>query len=187
MDVSVVCPQNVKKMLLKKVRWSIGRNGQLNASERSLHRRSGAGANPGYVAKKIKIEWKLLEAVRRWESEKHRSWSMPVEGSRNHVATDGSALESWAGGVRGGGQRCICFDAHSDEACRSKCVHRSSTTSQQKRTEHALVKRRRHWRCQGLGDSGYAARALLPLGHTAPLLRLRAVTRETTSRRQSTG
>ena len=27
-----------------------------------------------------------------WESEKHQSWSMQVEGFRGHVATDGSLL-----------------------------------------------------------------------------------------------
>ena len=30
--------------------------------------------------------------VRTWESEKHKSWSMPAEGSKGHVATDGSLL-----------------------------------------------------------------------------------------------
>ena len=30
--------------------------------------------------------------VRRWESEKHESWSMPVQGFLNHVAADGSLL-----------------------------------------------------------------------------------------------
>ena len=30
--------------------------------------------------------------MRKWESEKHRSWGMQVEGSRGHVATDGSSL-----------------------------------------------------------------------------------------------
>ena len=30
--------------------------------------------------------------VRKWESEKHRRWSMPVERCRNHVTTDGSLL-----------------------------------------------------------------------------------------------
>ena len=28
----------------------------------------------------------------KWESEKHRSWSMPAEGIKGHVATDGSLL-----------------------------------------------------------------------------------------------
>ena len=28
--------------------------------------------------------------VRRWESEKHKSWGIPVEGFRSHVATDGA-------------------------------------------------------------------------------------------------
>ena len=32
-------------------------------------------------------------SVRKWESGEHRSWSMPVEGFRNHVATGGSSLE----------------------------------------------------------------------------------------------
>ena len=27
-----------------------------------------------------------------WESEKHKSWSIPVEGFEIHVATDGSLL-----------------------------------------------------------------------------------------------
>ena len=32
-------------------------------------------------------------SVTKWESEKHRSWNMQVEGFRDHVATDGSLLE----------------------------------------------------------------------------------------------
>ena len=31
-------------------------------------------------------------SVRKWESEKHKSWGMPVEGFMGHVATDGSLL-----------------------------------------------------------------------------------------------
>ena len=37
--------------------------------------------------------------VRRWVSEKHQSWCIPVEDFRNHVATDGSLLgvsEKWS-------------------------------------------------------------------------------------------
>ena len=30
--------------------------------------------------------------VTKWESEKHESWGMPVEGFKGHVATDGSLL-----------------------------------------------------------------------------------------------
>ena len=30
--------------------------------------------------------------MRKWESEKHKSWSMPAEGFKGHVATDGSLL-----------------------------------------------------------------------------------------------
>ena len=31
-------------------------------------------------------------SVTKWESEKHRSWGMPVEGFKGYVATDGSLL-----------------------------------------------------------------------------------------------
>ena len=31
-------------------------------------------------------------SMRKWESEKHKSWSMPAEGFKGHVATDGSLL-----------------------------------------------------------------------------------------------
>ena len=30
--------------------------------------------------------------MRKWESEKSKSWSMPAEGFKGHVATDGSLL-----------------------------------------------------------------------------------------------
>ena len=30
--------------------------------------------------------------MKTWESEKHQSWSMQVEGFTGHVATDGSLL-----------------------------------------------------------------------------------------------
>ena len=30
--------------------------------------------------------------VRKWESEKHKSWGIPAEGFKGHVATDGSLL-----------------------------------------------------------------------------------------------
>ena len=36
--------------------------------------------------------------MKKWESEKHRSWSMPAEGFEGHDATDGSLLgvaEQW--------------------------------------------------------------------------------------------
>ena len=38
-------------------------------------------------------------SMRKWESEKHKSWGMPAEGFKGHVATDGSLLgnsgKSW--------------------------------------------------------------------------------------------
>ena len=35
--------------------------------------------------------------MKKWESEKkHRSWGMPAEGFKGHVATDGSLLgQNW--------------------------------------------------------------------------------------------
>ena len=30
--------------------------------------------------------------MQRWESEKHKNWSMPAQGFQGHVATDGSLL-----------------------------------------------------------------------------------------------
>ena len=37
--------------------------------------------------------WKRCHlTVRRWESEKHKSWGIPIGGFGNHVATDGSLL-----------------------------------------------------------------------------------------------
>ena len=30
--------------------------------------------------------------MKKWESEKHRSWRLPAEGFKRHVATDGSLL-----------------------------------------------------------------------------------------------
>ena len=44
------------------------------------HPLSGSQWNMGHFSK------------RKWESEKHRSWSMPAEGFKGHVATDGSLL-----------------------------------------------------------------------------------------------
>ena len=32
--------------------------------------------------------------MRKWESEKHKSWGMPAEGFKGHDATDGSLLGS---------------------------------------------------------------------------------------------
>ena len=32
--------------------------------------------------------------MRKWESEKHKSWGIPAEGFKGHVATDGSFLGS---------------------------------------------------------------------------------------------
>ena len=41
--------------------------------------------------------------MKKWESEKHRSWCMQVEGFRDHVATDGSLL-----GKTGKWEACGC-------------------------------------------------------------------------------
>ena len=48
----------------------------------------GLGRGRGLSAEAIGR--KSHSSVRRWESEKHRSWEMQVEGFRGHVAADGS-------------------------------------------------------------------------------------------------
>ena len=35
-----------------------------------------------------------LFSMKRWESEKHKSWFVPAEGFKDHVATDGSLLST---------------------------------------------------------------------------------------------
>ena len=66
--------------------------------------------------KTSKKEWKWQRGIvehplsesqwRKWESEKHKSWSTPAEGFKGHVATDGSLLENagkWGGMWLGSG------------------------------------------------------------------------------------
>ena len=40
--------------------------------------------------------------MKKWESEKHKSWCLPAQGCKGHVATDGSLLgmagKRWACG-----------------------------------------------------------------------------------------
>ena len=50
-------------------------------------------------ARTSKEEWKWQSQwdrrhfiTRKWESEQHKSWCMPAEGFKGHVATDGSLL-----------------------------------------------------------------------------------------------
>ena len=44
--------------------------------------------------------------VKKWESEKHKSWSMPAEGFKGHAATNGSRLVSLENGEHVVGQWC---------------------------------------------------------------------------------
>ena len=48
-------------------------------------------------------------SMNKWESEKHKSWSMPAEGFKGHVATDGSLLGS-AGKWGAGGWSVVQLD-----------------------------------------------------------------------------
>ena len=50
---------------------------------------------------------------RRWEPEKHKSWGIPVEGFRNHVATDGS-LVGVSGKWRASGSSVVQLDHDED-------------------------------------------------------------------------
>ena len=53
-------------------------------------------------------------SLRRWKSEKHRCWRIPVEGFWKHIATDCLfCREFQAVGVRVGGQ--LCSFNHEDE------------------------------------------------------------------------
>ena len=56
--------------------------------------------------------------VRRWESEKHRSWCMPVDGFRDHVATDGPQL-----GVSGQWSACDWLVVQLDHDVKMGPVH----------------------------------------------------------------
>ena len=33
-----------------------------------------------------------ISVLKKWDSEKHKSWGLPAEGFKGHVATDGSLL-----------------------------------------------------------------------------------------------
>ena len=47
--------------------------------------------------------------MRKWESEKHKSWCIPAEGFKGHVATDGSLLRN-AGKWRASGWEVVQLD-----------------------------------------------------------------------------
>ena len=53
MDTRVLCPLDVKKMFMRQARRPIGDSGRPNTSER----RSLAGSDSGYAAKKFDEEW----------------------------------------------------------------------------------------------------------------------------------
>ena len=53
-------------------------------------RRSGSGKEALLNIFSVKANGRGHLSVRKCESEKHKSWSMPAEGFKGHVATDGS-------------------------------------------------------------------------------------------------
>ena len=56
-------------------------------------RKIGRGRKESRRALCVKVNGRKTHlTLRRWESEKHKSWVIPVEGFRNYVATDGSLL-----------------------------------------------------------------------------------------------
>ena len=75
--------------------------------KRKLLRKSGSGK--GVLSRTLSVKAKEQGhfSITKWESEKHRSWGIPAEGFKGHVATDGSLLGiagmwgacGWAGGV----------------------------------------------------------------------------------------
>ena len=52
-----------------------------------LHLLSESQRNRGHVS------------LKQWKSEKHKNWSMPAEGCKGRVATDGSLLGAGSGAV----------------------------------------------------------------------------------------
>ena len=64
----------------------------VKGGQTSAPRRLGkVGAKSQHFQRRLEVAKRSL-IVRRWESDKHKSWSFPVGGFRNHVATDGALL-----------------------------------------------------------------------------------------------
>ena len=56
-------------------------------------KKSGSGKKGLVTHPLSESKWNRgLFSVKEWESKKHKSWGMPVEGFKGHVATDGSLL-----------------------------------------------------------------------------------------------
>ena len=65
-------------------RWS----GEMGTKDQNVKGRLGVAKRKHPVSKS---NWEKSQvSARRWESEKHKSRGMPVEGFRHHVATDGT-------------------------------------------------------------------------------------------------
>ena len=112
-------PKDVKKMLVQTDRFVCWK--KLAAKHEYEELKEGAWMEP-LLRKKVRENWKLEQkartskkewkwqrgivehplcgsqrnrdhfSMRKWESEKHKSWGMPAEGFKGHVATDGSLL-----------------------------------------------------------------------------------------------
>ena len=105
-----VCPEDVKKMLLQQARTVYWK--KWAAKHECEELKEGIWLEPtlALLRKKAKKEWTEKTSKRvthplsesqwnrghfsmtKWESEKHKSWCMPAEGFKGHVATDGSLL-----------------------------------------------------------------------------------------------
>ena len=73
-------------------------------------RKSGSGKEVSSRSLSVKVSGiRGHFSVTKWESEKHKSWGMPAEGSKGLVATDGSLLRK-AGKWRAGGWSVVHLD-----------------------------------------------------------------------------
>ena len=73
-----------------------GRSQRLSESgskKRKLQRKSGSGKELSSRTLSVKANGIGGHfSMKKWESEKHKSWGMPAESIKGHVATDGSLL-----------------------------------------------------------------------------------------------
>ena len=93
MDVRVVCPQSVMTMLLTQPRWSIGRHGHVNASERCKKKEwSWRQCRLCYEEKQIREEAIGEQAICQSEDGSQKSTEAGACQSKasSHLHTDGS-------------------------------------------------------------------------------------------------
>ena len=75
------------------IRWEIRSPSESGSKRWKPRRKSGSGKEVSSRTLSVKANGTEASSVwQKWESEKHKSWSIPAEGFKGHVATDGSVL-----------------------------------------------------------------------------------------------